>query len=256
MMNSGTAPPSELRLALFLALAVLTFAALYLLTLTCVFPGDATSPETAWQTRGLFGDTFGALNALFSGFAFAGVIYAIFLQRQDLRSQERRLDEQQKEIAAQTKTMKDATLHQVLSTVLLEYRSPEMFYAVRTLRRFYAANGADEQNLVAAYQQTRDAEAGHLNTLSPVEQLAALRGTFDHQRRLVSHFYGFLSGLYDLQIIPRTLLYTYWTRDDLDIIPKVIIPLDRQLEKDANVSASARAWFERLQKLYDDSPPD
>jgi hypothetical protein len=31
--------------------------------------------------RGTFGDMFGAVNALFSGLAFAGVIYAIILQR-------------------------------------------------------------------------------------------------------------------------------------------------------------------------------
>jgi hypothetical protein len=35
--------------------------------------------------QGTFGDMFGALNALFSGCAFAGVIYAIFVQRSELR---------------------------------------------------------------------------------------------------------------------------------------------------------------------------
>lgn len=34
--------------------------------------------------RGTFGDMFGVSNALFSGLAFAGVIYAIFLQRAEL----------------------------------------------------------------------------------------------------------------------------------------------------------------------------
>ena len=34
-----------------------------------------------WGARGTFGDTFGAVNSLFSGFAFAGVIYTILLQR-------------------------------------------------------------------------------------------------------------------------------------------------------------------------------
>lgn len=36
---------------------------------------------------GEFGDMFGAVNALFSGLAFAGVVYAIFLQRMDLALQ-------------------------------------------------------------------------------------------------------------------------------------------------------------------------
>ena len=37
-----------------------------------------------WTGQGPFGDTFGALNALFSGLALGGVILAIFLQRQEL----------------------------------------------------------------------------------------------------------------------------------------------------------------------------
>jgi len=41
--------------------------------------------------RGLFGDMFGGINALFSGFAFLGVIYAIILQREELRLQRKEL---------------------------------------------------------------------------------------------------------------------------------------------------------------------
>lgn len=41
--------------------------------------------------RGQFGDMFGSLNTLFSGLAFAGVVYAIFLQRRDLELQREEL---------------------------------------------------------------------------------------------------------------------------------------------------------------------
>lgn len=41
----------------------------------------------AGEGRGIFGDMFGAINALFSGLAFAGVLYAILLQRADLKLQ-------------------------------------------------------------------------------------------------------------------------------------------------------------------------
>ena len=39
-----------------------------------------------WQTRGLFGDMFGSLNTLFSGAALAGIIYAILLQRKEIKN--------------------------------------------------------------------------------------------------------------------------------------------------------------------------
>lgn len=47
--------------------------------------GTVVSAESDAQARGLFGDKFGAVNALFSGFAFAGIIFTILLQRRDLQ---------------------------------------------------------------------------------------------------------------------------------------------------------------------------
>ena len=40
-----------------------------------------------WPERGQFGDTFGAVNSLFSGLAFAGVVLALLLQNHGLRQQ-------------------------------------------------------------------------------------------------------------------------------------------------------------------------
>lgn len=40
-----------------------------------------------WSERGQFGDTFGAVNSLFSGLAFAGVVLALLLQNHALRQQ-------------------------------------------------------------------------------------------------------------------------------------------------------------------------
>lgn len=41
--------------------------------------------------RGEFGDAFGGINALFTGLAFAGVIFGIILQRREIRIQQREL---------------------------------------------------------------------------------------------------------------------------------------------------------------------
>ena len=43
------------------------------------------------EVRGQFGDLFGAVTALFTGLAFAGVIYTIILQREELRLQRQEL---------------------------------------------------------------------------------------------------------------------------------------------------------------------
>jgi hypothetical protein len=46
-----------------------------------------------FANRGTFGDMFGASNALFSGLAFAGIIYTIALQRKELELQRKELRE-------------------------------------------------------------------------------------------------------------------------------------------------------------------
>lgn len=52
----------------------------------------------SWEDRGTFGDMFGAVNTLFSGLAFAGVIYAIFLQAEQLKMQSQELALQRQEL--------------------------------------------------------------------------------------------------------------------------------------------------------------
>jgi hypothetical protein len=54
--------------------------------------------DEQWDRRGQFGDMFGSVNALFSGLAFAGIIFTIYLQMQELA-------EQRKEFKEQTETM-------------------------------------------------------------------------------------------------------------------------------------------------------
>lgn len=70
--KSKTIPTTKI--AIFAIIFVIIFWIIF--TIIGIFGG---------QNTGTFGDTFGSLNALFSGFAFVGVIYAILLQREELR---------------------------------------------------------------------------------------------------------------------------------------------------------------------------
>ena len=56
--------------------------------------------------RGVFGDKFGAVNALFSGLAFAGLIYTIILQHDELNCQRQELADNRKEMERQTNEFK------------------------------------------------------------------------------------------------------------------------------------------------------
>ena len=56
--------------------------------------------------RGTFGDMFGSVNALYSGLAFAGIIFTILLQRKELKYQRDELRETRQEFITQNKTLK------------------------------------------------------------------------------------------------------------------------------------------------------
>ena len=77
---------------IMLGLVLLLFAANFCL----IFTGLDS------DKRGTFGDQFGAVNALFSGLAFTGLIYTIILQRRDLKLQRTDLRQQRKEMEEQT----------------------------------------------------------------------------------------------------------------------------------------------------------
>tara|TARA_R110002050_G_scaffold100607_2_gene208373 strand:- start:21901 stop:22779 length:879 start_codon:yes stop_codon:yes gene_type:complete len=56
--------------------------------------------------RGTLGDMFGTINALFSGLAFAGIIFTILLQRRELKYQREELQATRREFTIQNKTLK------------------------------------------------------------------------------------------------------------------------------------------------------
>ena len=67
----------------------------------------------SWENRGQFGDLFGSINALFSGLAFLGLIYAILLQRKELSLQREELKLQREEMAGSRAELK----HQVSAII-------------------------------------------------------------------------------------------------------------------------------------------
>jgi hypothetical protein len=61
-----------------------------------------------WPTRGQFGDVFGAANSLFSGLAFAGLIYTVLLQREELALQRKELELTRQELKRSAQAQEQA----------------------------------------------------------------------------------------------------------------------------------------------------
>ena len=85
-----------------------------------------------WDHRGAFGDMFGAINALFSGLAFAGIIFTILLQKEELRLQRNELEltreelkrtasaqeASQKELSKQAETLQKTAQINAINTLI------------------------------------------------------------------------------------------------------------------------------------------
>ncbi len=91
-------------LALLLIWLLYGLASYFLLPLLLVYSNTDT------QKIGQFGDVFGALNALFSAFAFAVLIFTMFLQRRELALQREELEHTRNEIRGQKEQLQAQNL--------------------------------------------------------------------------------------------------------------------------------------------------
>ena len=255
-MHKAPSTPSKVILLALVGAACLLWAIYWLFVVTVLLPvPEGGSSDALYARRGQFGDMFGAVNALFTALAFAGLLYTIFLQRRDLAIQGRNLALTLKEVRDQSEAFKkqnsilrDNLTYEVLVSILQEYRSVEMGVAVRDLWDFARAN---TRRLGEAYEEIRAIEAKAVEALDAPHRIEGARATLHFKRRLVSEFYKNVAKLYDLGFVPPKILYTLWTETDLKIIPDVLLPIEYELGKALGVGPPAASA--ELKKLYDDS---
>lgn len=78
--------------------------------------------EYSISKAGTFGDSFGALNSLFTGLGFAGLLITIFLQREDLKLTRMELSETRAEIKLQSRTFQQQQFEESFYRLLTLYR--------------------------------------------------------------------------------------------------------------------------------------
>lgn len=88
-----------------------------------------------WSDRGTFGDLFGAVNALFSGLAFAALIYTIVLQRDEIKQNREEIVLNRKELAKGSKLQQKA--QEVLIEQVAQTHLSAKMNAMRTLVDYY-----------------------------------------------------------------------------------------------------------------------
>lgn len=207
------------------------------------------------QNRKAFLDASASVEALFSAVAFAGLVITVLMQRKELELQydelhltRMELKEQSKQLGIQNETLRTASLHEVLLGVLRDYRSAEMLQAVTSLWAFQKNHG---EKFVAKYVSDWKQDEHDIPLKPTKEQLSAIQASIHYKRRLVASFYNTVAGMHELKIIPSNVLFTYWSRDDLKIIPEIIIPLSKAISRELQ-QAEETDNTRRLTKLFED----
>ena len=105
-----------------------------------------------WADRGAFGDLFGAVNALFSGLAFAGLVYTIILQKQDLELQRNEITLNRTELKKTAKAQQNS--EKALIEQVEQMKTASKLNALKTLIDYYNiqisnSNNTDETILKA-----------------------------------------------------------------------------------------------------------
>lgn len=78
--------------------------------------------EEDLKSLAAYGDSFGGLNALFSGLAFAGLIWTIILQRNELSLQRLELSETRKELKKSAEAQEDLTKIEAIGRIIENLR--------------------------------------------------------------------------------------------------------------------------------------
>ena len=120
-------------------------------------------------TSGQFGDTFGGLNALFSGLAFAAVVVTLLTQREELKLQ-------RKELRLQREEMKRFAEAQEGSKTALEDQVYNLEKTARvnaqtTLIETYRFSLERAEQLSKTFGFTRPFELDHNQTMERISEL-------------------------------------------------------------------------------------
>jgi len=138
----------------------------------------ATLIISNWDDRGTFGDTFGAINALFSGFAFAGIVYTIILQKKELELQRLELIDTRKELSRAADAHEKSEKAQSAQFRIQQFERI-LFEATESHKKLLIDLELDEFNSIDSTQ--------HFGFKKATDNL--IRDTYEYSRQLQTKFF-------------------------------------------------------------------
>lgn len=124
-------------------------------------------------------------------------------------------------------TLRTQTLHYLLT----EYRSVEMFEAVKALHAFMDESPRGGESPRCSYEARVRDDNKRLQAAPDCEKSDILKHSIENQRRTVSQYYFIMLRALEDRIVRPKDLFEYWSSGALEIIHKAIQPLGQDDDK-------------------------
>ena len=143
-------------------------------------------------------------------------------------------------------TAKKTRKYEILTKRINEYGSEEMLLAISNIMSFFEE---DEDNFAKIYvDRHREYRKSNLENRDPVFK------ELHHHRRIISTFYSVLAWAWDEKYIKMKTIKKFWAAGTLQIIPKVILPIEEGLFEDLNKNGTDKPeFFKFMRKLYNEA---
>lgn len=126
---------------LFVAIIVCVGISFLGIWLSYLYVSKLPDVTDVMNARGVFGDSWGGVNAIISAFAFAGVIVTLFLQNRDLNLQRKEMERQREEFEKENETLKYQRFENTFFNMLSQFQ--EVVNNLKVTKEFYGGEGRD-----------------------------------------------------------------------------------------------------------------
>lgn len=106
-----------------------------------------------WSDRGTLGDMFGVVNALFSGLAFAALIYTIILQREEIALNRKEIELNRKEL--KKSSIAQDSSQQALKEQVIQTHLTAKINAMSTVINYYNTQIANLNNAPEVIEKSK-----------------------------------------------------------------------------------------------------
>lgn len=134
------------------------------------------------EEQGQFGDQFGAVNALFSGLAFAGLIFTIILQKKELSLQREELADTRKELKGQKLQLVEQN-----KTLRIQRFENTFFNMMELQQQIVSGMKFQNKQIIELRKETSEEIRGYRNEQTPIDFEVTGRGLFSWSFQKMPH---------------------------------------------------------------------